>query len=169
MSMVMGIVSMVAGLAGSMSAAKGQKDAAAAENDAMNFNADIADSNAGQIREKAAWDEGINRDNARQFIGRQRTMYAKSGVNISEGSPLLIMADSAEKAEKDALAIRWGGDVAATEQENQANLLRFYGRNSIKAGNTQANATMLQGIGQAGMAYGQAKYKGNYGQTVTVS
>ena len=165
--MVMGIVSMVAGLAGSMQSAKAQRQAGEAQQEAANaeagaydFNAGIFDSNASQTREKASYEEGIQREEARKLLSEQRVRYAKSGVNISEGSPLLIMADSAAKAEKDALAIRWGGDVAATGLENQATLQRFYGQNARRTGqlqgksaNTMANATLLQGIGNAGMSY----------------
>ena len=182
MSMVMGIISLAAGLAGSMQSANAQRQAGEAQQEAANaearaydFNADISDSNARQTREKAAYEEGIQREEASKLLSEQRVRYAKSGVNIAEGSPLLVMADSAAKAEKDALAIRWGGNVAATGQENQSTLLRYYGQNARRTGqlqgktaNTMANATLLQGIGNAGMAYGQAKYKGAYGRTVTV-
>jgi hypothetical protein len=114
------------------------------------------------------WDETISRESSRERISKMIASYAKSGVVLDEGSPLLVMADSAAKAEKDALAIRWGGDVDYTQAINEANLMRFYGKNAAKTGRTQAGVTMLQGIGNAGMAYGQGKYTGTYGKTVTV-
>jgi len=157
MSQVIGIISLVAGLAGSVQAANAQKQAGEAQKEAYEFNARISDENARQTREKAMWDESASREESRAQIAKMMAMYAKSGVALDKGSPLLIMAKSAEDAEKDALAIRWMGDVNATEYENQATLNRFYGRNAKKTGNTQANTTLLQGIGNAGMAYGQGK------------
>jgi hypothetical protein len=165
--MVMGIISLVAGVAGAASSARAQKqageaqeEAAIAEAKAYDFNAAIADSNAKQTREKAVYEEGIQREEARKLLDKQKVRYLKSGVDITEGSPLLVMADSAAKAEKDALAIRWTGDVAATEYENQGILNRFYGQNARRTGQlqnqiaqTNANTTMLQGIGNAGSSF----------------
>jgi hypothetical protein len=157
MSTVIGIISLVAGLAGSASAANSQRQAAEAESKAYEYNAQLKEQDANQSKQKAMWEESISREQSRDLISKQRVMYAKSGVDISEGSPLLVTASSAEDAEKDALAIRWAGDVDYTQGINESKLLRFYGRNAEKTGKTQANATMLQGIGNAGMAYGQGK------------
>lgn len=168
MSTVIGIISLVAGVVGSAMSANAQAQAGEAEKKAYEFNAQLKEQEAEQLKTKAMWDESLSREQSREHIAKMRAMYAKSGVRLDEGSPLLVMADSAAKAEKDALAIRWGGDVDYTQAINEANLMRFYGKNAAKTGRTQAGVTMLQGIGNAGMAYGQGKYTGTYGKTVTV-
>lgn len=159
MSTVIGIISLVAGLAGSAMSANAQQQAGEAEKKAYEFNAQLKEQEAEQLKTKAMWDESLSREQSREHIAKMRAMYAKSGVRLDEGSPLLVMADSAAKAEKDALAIRWGGDVSYTQALNEANLMRYYGKNAAKTGSTQASTTLLQGIGNAGMQYGQAKYK----------
>jgi len=155
MSTVIGIISLVAGLAGSASAANAQQQAANAQAEANEYNAKILEENAAQAKQKAMWEEDASRDEARKLIAKQRAMYAKSGVDISEGSPLLIMADTAAQAEKDALAIRWQGDIDYTSGMNQAGLLRYYAKQGRKTGQTQSATTLLQGIGNAGMSYGK--------------
>jgi hypothetical protein len=153
MSTVIGIISLVAGLAGSAMSANAQQQAGEAEKKAYEFNAQLKDEEAKQIKAKAMWDETISRESSRERISKMIASYAKSGVVLDEGSTLLVMADSAEKAEKDALAIRWDGDVNYAQALNEANMMRFYGKNAAKAGQMQAGTTLLQGIGNAGMSY----------------
>ena len=80
-------------------------------------------------------------------MSRQRALYGKSGVEI-EGSPLLVMEDTAAQGEMDALAIRWGGDVAAARARSEANLMKMQGRTAGRLGAIQAGTTLLSGAGQ---------------------
>jgi hypothetical protein len=174
MSTVIGIISLVAGLAGSVASANAQSQAADAEKKAglaeqraNEFNASLREKDAEQTRQAAMWEESKSRDESRALISKQRAMYARSGVALDEGSPLLIMADTAAQAEKDALAIRWQGDTAYAAGMNEAELMRLYGRNAAegagfrsKSMKTAATATVLSGLGQAGKAYGSGNTTG---------
>ena len=57
---------------------------------------------------KAAQEEAAHRDKLRKLLSSQRALYAKAGVDLSSGSPLLVMEETAAEGEKEALAIRTG-------------------------------------------------------------
>lgn len=156
----MGIISAIVGLVGTGMSASAQAQAGQAAKEANEFNAAIAENDALQVEQKAQWDEGIQREESRLQMGTMRARYAKSGVNLDEGSPLLIMADAAAKAEKDALATRWAADVEKVSKRNQARLFRMYGENAANAANTGAMSTVLSGIGQFGKSYYSGKTAG---------
>jgi len=46
-----------------------------------------------------------------RLIGKQKVSYAKSGVVITSGSPLEVMAQTASDIEVDALTTRYGGKL----------------------------------------------------------
>ncbi len=129
---------------------------------------DVAAANAEAIRDKAAYEEEIQRDKLKKIMGRQRTLYAKAGVNIDEGSPLLALMQSAEEGERDAQAIRYGGEVNAAQQLNQGRMAAFQGEQAYQAGIMSAGSTFLTGLGNAGMGYGKVKNPSYWGKDPTV-
>ncbi len=124
---------------------------------AQEYNAKVSEANAEAIKAKAAYEEDISRDKLKRLMGTQRALYGKAGVDISSGSPLLVLADTAAQGEKEALAIRYGGDVEATQQKNQARLQRLYGKSAYSSGLIGAGSTFFSGMGQAGMGYAQLR------------
>lgn len=111
---------------------------------AASVNADIAQQNAIAAQQKAAFDEERHRDQLKKLMSSQRSLYGKSGVDMS-GSPLLVMEDTAAEGELDALAIRYGGNVEAAQQRSAANLYRMQGGAAATSGYIQAGSTLLQG------------------------
>lgn len=87
-----------------------QGQAAAA---ASNYNAQVADMNA-KLSERRArdaiergqLDEQRKRQEVAQIQGQQRAAMAANGVDLSFGSPLNIIVDTATMGEIDALTIR---------------------------------------------------------------
>lgn len=71
------------------------------------------------------------RKTAESALSSMRASYAKSGVELSSGSPLEVMAESAGQAELDAKIIQWQGDVQAINLRNQARMTRYQARNSF--------------------------------------
>jgi hypothetical protein len=69
--------------------------------------------NAAMSQMQARQQEQQIRTQARRQIGAVRANVAKSGVTM-EGTPLLVMAESAANAEVDALNARWTGDARAS-------------------------------------------------------
>ena len=83
----------------------------------------------------------------------QKTLYAKSGVDITEGSPMLTILSTIEEGEKEAEMIRYGGEVAAGKSLAEARLQRMYGSMARKSGTIGATSTFLTGLGQVGLGY----------------
>ena len=125
-----------------------------AGNQQADYNAAVAEEDAKAAKAKAEYDEKAHRENVRKILATQRALYGKAGLSM-EGSPLLVMEDTEKQGELDALAIRYGGDVASARSRSEANLARMTGRNNAyaaKAGYIQAGSTLLSG---AASAYGQ--------------
>ena len=134
-------VSAVAGAGGAVYSGEMQKKAA-------DYNADVANVNALMAQNKAKADEQAHRAMVAKILSSQRALYGKSGLSM-EGSPLLVMEDTALQGELDALTIRYGGDVAAANARSQANLQRMQGRAAQTSGYISAGTTLLSGASQA--------------------
>ncbi len=104
------------------------------------------DYNAKVAREKAAYEEAQSREKLRSLLGTQRALYAKAGVDISSGSPLLVMADTAAKGEEEAQMIKAGG-------RQESALQRMYGRSAARAGLWGGTSSFMSGLAQAGTQY----------------
>jgi hypothetical protein len=96
-----------------------------------------------KISERKAVEGEYNaRTRLRKLLASQRTLYAKAGVDIASGSPLMTLASTAAEGEREALSIRYGGQETAAQQ-------RFYGRQARRAGTIRATSTFLTGLGYA--------------------
>ncbi len=111
------------------------------------YNAKVAESDAAASKEKAAYDEEQTRRKYASIIGQQRAAYAKAGVDIAEGSPLLVMSQQAEDAERDALAIRYGGAVEQAQNLNRANVYRAQGAQAYYQGQQTNTASKIGAMG----------------------
>jgi len=138
--------------------AYGQYASARNQEKAYEQNAAIADADANEVKRKAVYEESQARTRLRSLMGTQRALYAKAGVDLSEGSPLLVLADTAARGEEDLAYIREGGDVAATRARNTASLQRFYGSTAGKAGTIGALGTLASGFGKTAVGYAGSKY-----------
>lgn len=85
--------------------------------------AQSAQYNANLQRQEASAEEARRRKAADRQMGTIRANRAKSGVT-GEGTPLLVLAESAEQAEIDALSARWSGETSANLYEQQAKSAR---------------------------------------------
>ena len=149
------IIALAGSLIGTGLSAFGQYRAGQAQQGAYNYNAQVAESEAGVARVGAAREEEIHREKLNRLIGTQKALYAAAGVDISSGSPLLTFMETAEEGEKEAQYIRYGGEVEATSKLNEAKLNRYYGKQASRAGTIGAGSTFLTGLSQAGLGYAQ--------------
>jgi hypothetical protein len=151
-------VGAILGVVGGGISAYGQMQSAKVEAAAYKYNASINERNAVQERQKADYDEKQSRKKLATLMSSQRALYAKAGVDLSSGSPLFVLAETASEGEEEAQNIRWFGDVAVAEQKNQATLNRFYAKQTVKAGKRAAWSTMLNSVsGSASSAYSAKK------------
>jgi hypothetical protein len=124
-----------------------------------NRNAQIADQNAEAVRFAGTAKEEQSRDEVRQVLARQRALVGASGVT-TEGSPLLVMMESARQGELDALRIRYATDIEeqqrlleGQQQRSQAFLQGAQGRAAQSAGTLAAGGSILTGIGSGVSSY----------------
>lgn len=112
---------------------------------AAKYNARVAENNAIAARQTAEFEEARQRQRASRVLASQRAALGASGVAL-EGSPLLAMADSAEQAELDALAIRYSGSVEEARHKSQAAADRLQASAARRAGYFGAATSLLRGM-----------------------
>ena len=129
--------------------AVGSYSSAQASKKAADRNADIMEQNAIAEQNKSNYDAARHRESIQKLLSAQRALWGKSGVDM-EGTPLLTLEDTAGQGELDALAIRYGGDIAAARQRSGASLSRMEGKNAQTAGYFTAGSSLLSGAASAG-------------------
>ena len=86
-----------------------------------------------------------------RLMGRQRSLYAKAGVDISSGSPLLVLADTAMQESEEQERIRRSG-------QSEYDIQKFYGETAGYAGTMGGMTTFLTGLSRAGTQHQMAKH-----------
>ncbi len=81
-----------------------------------------------------------------ELVGRQATAYARAGVDITSGSPLLVMTATAARGGAQAAEIT----TAGTEQ---AALQKYYGKLAAWKGTFAGIGTFLKGMSSSAMDY----------------
>jgi len=147
------IISAVVGVAGTAYSAYSSYEKGEAEEEAYDEQAAAAGAEAKAKREQAAREEEIHREKLKRLMGTQRAVFGAAGVDISSGTPLSILLETAEEGEREAEYIRYGGNVEAVRSEQQARLYSLYGSQASKIGTMGATSTFLTGLGSAGMNY----------------
>ncbi len=161
LTMALTIGSTLLGAAGQIQ--QGNAAAAAADHNAKiaDMNATISERRAKDAMERGQQEEQRKRIDVAQLQGRQRAAMAANGLDLTFGSPLDTLVDTAVLGELDALTIRqntarevYDRKVDASNQRAGAQLQRMEGRSAKSAGYLAAAGTVLTG---AGRAYGQYK------------
>ena len=92
-------------------------------------------------------------EEARRRMATMRAGYAASGVTM-EGTPLLVMMETAREVEKDIQRIKWGGEAQAAAFEGEAGLQRMIGKQAYQQGIMGAGTSLLTGASRIGaMSY----------------
>lgn len=129
---------------------EGQRKAGSQAEDARRMQAEALGEQASQIERQGEREEDIARGRLRQLLAKQRTAYAKAGVDLSTGSPLTILAATAAEGEKELGLIRQETKETAAATRKGAQLQTLYGRSERAAGRTGATGTLLAGLGSVG-------------------
>jgi len=112
------------------------------------YNAKVADNNAVAEQQRAAFDANIQRDRVRQAVGSQRAAGAANGLDITSGTPVAVLGDTAKAGELDVLARLYAGDSAAVAYRNDAQRFRAEGKAQRTAGFINAGSSLISGFGQ---------------------
>lgn len=83
------------------------------------------------------------REEGEKFVAKQYTGFAKSGVVLDTGSPLLTMSESYRMIERDAIRTEQYGAEAARQKSAEANMLFRQARNAGAQAMLGAMGTMI--------------------------
>lgn len=148
----------IAQVAGIGMSAYSQYEQGRSQNEWSQYNAAIAERDAKASRQSAEYEAGRKRKETERLLGRQRALYSKAGVTF-EGSPLLLMEETAAEGEIDALMIQREGKLRASRYQSEAELSRMKGSAAQRAGYWGAGSTLLTGGSSAASVYGSMKVK----------
>lgn len=151
----LGVTAVGTGVAAYSSYSSGQASQRAAE-----YRAKQAERQARDATERAAVEEQRTRRQTAQLEGRQRALMAAGNVDLGSGSPLLILADTAQFGEMDAQTVRNNGVREKRYYEEEARLGRMGGAEAANAGMLNAFGTVVQGFGTVADKW----YKPSYGK-----
>lgn len=150
-----------------------QQEAAESEAGLTDYNAQVADLQAGDAVARGAEEEQRFRAGVRGLVGAQRAAFAASNVDVGFGSALDVQADTAMLGELDALQIRtnaareaWGYQVQAVDLRERARITRKEGENLAKTGREQQRQHQIGAIGSlvgTGASFLEARY--GFGRT----
>lgn len=140
--------------AGQVASASAQSKAARYNAEVQRNNAMLAERQAKNVLEAGAREEQKQKALTQQLMGKQQAAMAANGVDVSFGTPLDLMVDTAKQGAIDALTIKTNtyrnyDDVRnqAVSSRNQAVLYDMEAKNSRTAGILSAFGTTLSGVG----------------------
>jgi hypothetical protein len=141
--------------------AYGQYQQGQSQKKAADYNASVAEQQAGMIEASGELEAYKIRKQGEQIKGTQRARFAASGVRTT-GSAAEVLADTAAMIELDIMTARYNTQVGAMSARSQAAMSRYQGQQYANAGKMSAMTTLIGGAGQ--MA---SKYYGGSGLTTT--
>ena len=153
------------GAAGSIQ--QGQAAAKAAKYNAQvaEMNATISERRAKDALDRGAFEEQQKRRENAALMGKQKAAMAANGIDLTFGSPLDMIVDSATLGELDALTIRknayreeYDYRVQAANQRAQKTMYEGAAKSALTGGYLAAGGTILGGAGNAYKNYYQATY-----------
>jgi predicted subunit of tRNA(5-methylaminomethyl-2-thiouridylate) methyltransferase len=154
------------GAAGQVQQAKATAEANKYNAQVAEMNAEIADKQAKDATERGKQEEQQKRLQTAQLEGRQKAAIAANGIDLSFGSPLDTIVDTAKMGEIDALNVRtnayreaYGYKVQGTNHLASAKLDRMRADAAVKGGYLDAVGTILGGTGKV---YTQGKALGYF-------
>jgi hypothetical protein len=126
-----------------------------AQKEQADYNAEVAKAEGEAAKQKAEYDAEQSRRKFKAILGEQILNYSKAGVDITSGSPLLLLSAQAKEGERERQQIRYEGRLGINRARNQASLYGLTGRNAYRAGVIGAGTSFLTGVAKTGsMLYG---------------
>ena len=155
MSMV--VVGTIVTVVGAGISAYGKYQSGQAQKAMADYNAKLAENEA-IAKEQQAHAESLQmRKDKERLQASQRAGFAKSGAIITEGTPLLVMAEQAGIMELDILNAQRNRALESSALRSQATLDKYAGKQAATAGTIGAGATLLSGVGSALMSAAETK------------
>ncbi len=136
----------VASVAGTAVGVMGQIQSANAAAAASEYQAKQSRILAEDAINRGAVEEQAQRRKTAALASRQQAVLAASGLDITSGSPLAVLADTAQLGELDAQTVRANAGREAAQLRSQADLFDMQGANQKSAGVLGAMGTALGGV-----------------------
>ena len=162
--------------AGQIASADAQSKAAKYNAEVQRQNAQLADRQARNILDAGTREEQKQKAMTSQLMAKQQAAQAANGVDVSFGTPLDLMVDTAKQGAIDALTIRTNAyrnydDTRnqAVASRNQAALYDMEAKNSRTAGILGAFGTMASSFGSAYANYNKMNPGSSAGKGKIVS
>lgn len=133
----------VTGVLGNLSAGRAQRDQA-------DYQAEIAQQQAGYERAASESEADEFLRSQRRLLATARARRGGSGVDLTSGSPLLVDEDTIDEIAFQTARIRHGGEVQATRLEQGAQLRRAQGKAAQRASYFRAGSSLLTGASEFG-------------------
>lgn len=143
---VAGIIGAVTSAAGTVVSMVGQRRAAEAEAAASKYQADQSRLLAEDALKRGAAEEQAKRRETAALEGRQRAVMAASNLDLTSGSPLTVLTDTALLGELDAQTVKNNAQREATQHRAQAGLYDMQSKAQSSAGKTLVFGTALSGV-----------------------
>ena len=118
--------------------------------------AQAAEQQAQAQRNVGQFEVAQERREQRRVFGQQVAQLGSQGTALT-GQPIDLLADSAKQNELALQAIRFQSEIAARNQENEADLARFRGRQARSAGIFKAGTALLSGATKIAGRFGGDK------------
>lgn len=134
-----------------------QYQAGQSAKEAGEYNAEMGRRKAQDSLQRGAIEAGAKRDQARKVASTQAEAGAMSGVDISFGTPLALLTETAGLGELAALRTSNNATREAWGLKAQADLDEFQGDAAGRAGTLNAAGTFLGGASSAYMGYKAGK------------
>jgi hypothetical protein len=119
------IAALATAAAGTVASTLGAVQQGKSAQNLANYNAQVAQNDAIAARQKADFDATAQERQARLFAGTQRASMASTGGELLDMQDVVDM--SAEEAELENLAIRYGGEMGYRAGQQRATVSRFQG------------------------------------------
>jgi type II secretory pathway component PulK len=141
-------------VAAAAASAYAQYSASEAQSQAMKYNAQESERQAEMAAEQAKFAAQQQTEKDKRTRAAARAIQGTSGVEVGEGSSLLVDLDSARQAELNYQSIRYQGESQVRNLTSQAQLDRFQARSTQRQGLIGAGSTLLAaGASIAGKMY----------------
>ena len=121
------------------------------------YNAKLAENEAKAKEQQAHVESRQMQKQKERLLAAQRAGFAKGGAVITEGTPLLLMAEQAGEAELDILNQQRNRAMEATSLKSEATLQKYQGKQAARAANIQAAGTVLSTAGKGASTYNAGK------------
>jgi hypothetical protein len=153
MSSALAIAAIAATVVGAGVSAAGAVQQGKSAQNLANYNAQIAQNDAIAARQKADFDAAAQNRQAKLFAGSQRASMASTGSELLDMQDVVDM--SAEQAELENLAIRYGGEMGYRAGQQGAQVARFQGAVAKQKSLGDAGSSLLTGAASTASLYGK--------------